>query len=64
MAARAGHYEDILEYIAHNISAIRCYHDKHIIELKGGHLLTHSTFLEKGPMLHMALHVSTTKYIK
>jgi alpha-glucosidase len=48
MAARAVHYEDIMEYTAHNISAIRGYHDKHNIELKEGHLLTHSTFLGSG----------------
>jgi hypothetical protein len=48
MAARVVHYEDIMEYTAHNISAIGGYHDKHNIELKEGHLLTHSTFLGSG----------------
>lgn len=62
MAARDVHYEDIMEYTTHNIGAIRGYHDKHGIELKGGHLLTHSTFLESGA--HAALHLSTTKHRK
>ena len=47
MAARVVHYEDIMEYTTHNISAIRGYHDKHNIEKKG-HLLTHSSFLGSG----------------
>jgi len=47
MAARTIHYEDIKEYTAYKIIAIRSYHDKHNIENKG-HLLTHSPFLGSG----------------